>query len=120
MPETTITPQLLAITGIVPTFGAANSTADGGSKFALAAGHLYFVYIKNVAAGGNSICTFNSVVPCDQGSDHDVPVTVADGAEKIIGPFGFGTRFKNTSGDIHFDIDEVTNVTVAVVKVPVQ
>lgn len=118
MPETTIVPETLVITGLVPTYIAANSTALGGSKFALVSGNSYFIYIKNVAAGGNSICTINSVANCDQGFDHDVAITVADGAEKIIGPFGFNTRFKNASGDIHFDIDEVTNVTVAVVKVP--
>lgn len=59
--------------------------------------------------------TVNSQKKCDQGYDHDVVVNVGTSAEIVIGPLPTD-RFNNTSGRVNVTYSDVTNVTVAAVK----
>jgi hypothetical protein len=54
---------------------------------------------------------------CEQGSDHNVAVTIpATTGEKIVGPFS-QERFNDGSGQVGFTYDGVTSLTVAAFKV---
>ena len=108
-----LTIQTIAVAGVVPTYAAA---AAGGDAF-LNDGATYF-HVKN--GGGSSInVTVNSITACDQGFDHDQVVAVANGSEKILGPFPVG-RWNDTSGNVSITYSAVTSVTVAAVKLPRQ
>ena len=116
---TELASQTMAIAGVVPTYNAANTD---GHKVALVAGHMTYLHVKNVAAGGDCVIVMDFYTACSAGGTtiHDQSVTIADGAEKIIGPFGIGSAFKDVTGFINFTVSEATNVTIAVIKVPIQ
>jgi len=106
-----LTVQVISLTGIVPSLGAA---AAGGDAF-LNSGREYFD-VKN--GGGASInVTVNSVAACNQGADHDVVVAVAAATEKLIGPFP-KARFNDAAEKVQVTYSGVTTVTVAAVRLP--
>jgi len=107
----TLTPQVIALTGITPTLVAA---AAGGDEFVNSGRE--FIHIKN---GGSEITvTVNSQTACNQGSDHDVAVTVpATTGEKFIGPFP-KARFNDAAGKVQITYSGVTSVTIGIVRLP--
>ncbi len=107
-----LTLQTASPTGLAITYAAA---AGGGDSFAND-GKTY-LHVKN-GGGGSINVTINSVAACDQGFDHDIVVAVANGAEKVIGPFPTG-RWNDTNSNVNVTYSGVTSVTVAAVKVPV-
>ncbi len=104
----TLTVQTIVLAAITPTYAAA---AAGGDAFANN-GKTFF-HVKNGGAGSINV-TVNSQVNCDQGFDHDQVVAVANGAEKMIGPFPTN-RFNDTSSPplVQITYSAVTSVTVA-------
>lgn len=98
--------QTPGLTGAVITYTAA---AAGGDTMANTG--VEKLRVKN--GGGASInVTINSQRPCDQGTDHDLVIAVAAGAEKEIGPFP-PYRFGNP---VQISYSAVTTVTVAATK----
>lgn len=76
--------------------------------------------IVNNGAGAPINVTISSHENCDQGSDHDLVIAVANGVRRILGPFLPASRFKNPStGKIDVAWSSTTTITRAVMKVPV-
>lgn len=74
-----------------------------------------FLRVKN--GGGSSITvTINSQTPCNYGFDHDMTVTVAAGAEELIGTFPVN-RFNDANGYVSVTYSAVTSVTVEAISV---
>lgn len=101
-----LTPVNPALTGAAPVFVAAGA---GGDTFPND-GHT-LLHVKNGGGGAINV-TVDSKVPCSQGADHDVIVSVPAAGERIIGPFAqdrFGT-------DVNITYSGVVTVTVAAIK----
>lgn len=98
--------QVISQTGIAPTFVAASV---GGDTFRNTGSN--FLHVKNGGASPVTV-TIDSVEKCSHGFDHDLTVTVAAGADKIVGPLQV-KRFNNESGQVSVTYSGVTTVTVA-------
>lgn len=96
---------------VTPTFNAA---ASGGDSF-LNNGRVV-VYFKNADGAATRTITFDSLVDCNQGFDHDIEVEVPISGEKMVGFFETN-RFNDTSGLINMTYDDESDLTVAVVKI---
>lgn len=71
-------------------------------------------------AGAPINVTISSHENCDQGSDHDLVIAVANGVTRILGPFVPASRYANPStGKIDVAYSSVTTITRAVIKIPV-
>lgn len=108
----TLASQQIAPAGIIPTLAAANS---GGDAFVCGANS--FLHVKN---GSGSSITVTLVTPnSDFGQAiADVTITVAAGAEKLVGPL-YPAEFENDStglGSITYSA--ATTVTVGVFTIP--
>lgn len=98
--------QAISQTGIAPTFVAGSA---GGDTFRNNGTN--FIHVKNGGASSITV-TIDSVEKCNHGFDHNLTVSVAAGAERIIGPFD-EKRFNNESGQVSVSYSGVTSVTVA-------
>jgi hypothetical protein len=106
----TLTVQNSSIAGLVPTYGAVSASdvfANDGRTF---------VYVKN-AGGSPDTVSIDSLVPCNQGVDHNGGGSVTNGTERVFGPFDT-TRFNDTNGQVTITHSFVTSVTCAVVRLP--
>jgi hypothetical protein len=101
--------QQISQAGIVPTAAAASVAGDTFINN----GRTFLKVINGAAAPIN--VTINSLVNCNQGSDHDVVVAVANGTTAYIGPFSMD-RFNNSAGLASVTYSAVTTVTVAAVS----
>lgn len=98
-------------TGLAPSLVAAAAGGDAAQ-----AGDTTFLIVKN-ASGGAITVTINSQVLCNQGTDHDLVVSVpATTGERWIGPLP-PSRFADASGNAVITYSGVTSLTVAVVRV---
>lgn len=123
-PTPTPTPTVLTIqncvdTGLAPNFGNANAAGDRMPNDART-----FLWVKNgggapitvtITAQKTSISVgnFGTLAKSNGGG------TVADGAEKLFGPFAPGA-FNNGNGQVVISYSGVTSVTVAAVRLPRQ
>lgn len=98
--------QVISKEGIAPAFVAASV---GGDTFRNTGSN--FLHVKNGGASSVTV-TIDSVEKCSHGFDHDLTVSVAAGAERIIGPLQ-EKRFNNDSGHVSVSYSGVTTVTVA-------
>ena len=106
----TLATQTITLLGIVPAYSAA---AGGGDQFT-PSDRTYF-HVKN---GGVGSITVTIVTPLEAAPNipmADIAVTVANGAEKIIGPFG-AALFQNSVGLADVTYSGVTSVTVGVFR----
>jgi len=104
-----LTVQAVALTGIVPTYGAA---AGGGDEFANDG--RTFLHVKN--GGGSPINVTFATPKKVKGVDIENPVVaVSNGSEKMIGPFD-PEIFNAADGNVDVAYSGVTTVTVAAVK----
>ena len=106
---------MATLTAIVPTYAGvslgATSAAGGGDKFVNTGSEL--LYIKN---GGGSTITLTLDAQTVAGLTITGPtVSVAAGAEKIVGPFD-PRYFTDSSGFLNLSYSAVTSVTVAVIQ----
>lgn len=92
----------LAFTPVAAAGGGDDFPNDGNTVF----------YVTN-GSGGSITVTANSVTACDQGFDHDIVNTVANGATEIMGPFPTA-RFGDS---VAITYSGVTSVTVKPLKV---
>lgn len=110
MAASAITVQSVTNAGAVVTTASAN--VDGN----------YFVndgktFLQVTNGGGSSITvTIDSPIECSQGGTHDITVTVAAGATKIIGFFDKNRFNAVTTGYVNITYSGVTTVTVAAVS----
>lgn len=106
---------MATLTAIVPTYAGvslgATAAAGGGDKFLNTGNEL--LYIKN---GGGSPITLTLDAQTVAGlAITDPTVSVAAGAEKIVGPFD-PRYFSDSSGFLNLSYSAVTSVTVAVIQ----
>lgn len=110
-----ITPQVIPLTGIVPT--EEDALADG-NEF-VNSGRM-FIFAKNNHASEDRTITINSQVDCNQGVDHDVSVVItAAEDQKMIGPFP-KDRFNDAAGKVQITYTPSTGVDIkiAVLELP--
>jgi hypothetical protein len=75
------------------------------------------LHYKNVNAAPRT-ATVDSVRPCDQGVDHNAPVTIAaTTGDEMVGPFD-PARFNNASNLVSVTYDAVPGLTVAAIRLP--
>lgn len=98
-----LTVQETSLTGLAPTFTAADAAGDTFENDGQTVLH-----VKNGSAAAIT-ATVDSVRPCNYGFDHDAAVSVPAGGERIIGPFE-RNRFGTTASVAY---SAVTSVTVA-------
>jgi len=106
----TLTVQNSTIAGFVPTYSAVAASdvfANDGRTV---------IYIKN-AGGSPDTVGIDSLVSCNQGSDHDGGGSVTNATEKVFGPFD-PTRFNNSNGQVTVTNSFLTSVTCAVIRLP--
>ena len=102
--------QPVLLSGLAPVLTAA---AGGGNQFINSGTE--FLFVRNAHASPITV-TINSIAPCNQGFDHDVVVSVPNGADRFIGPFP-KSRFDDANGQVQITYSVVTALTVAVVRV---
>lgn len=110
-----ITPQVVVLAGIVPTYEAA---LEDGNEF-VNSGRV-FIHAKNGHVSEDRTIIINSQVNCNQGVDHDISVVItAAEDEKMIGPFP-KDRFNDSAGKVQITYTPSTgaDITIAVIEVP--
>jgi hypothetical protein len=100
--------QQVSLTGIEPTFVAADSLGDSFTNH----GRTIF-HVKNGDAAAKSVTITSN--PCNYGEIHDVVVSVPAGEERQIGAFN-ERRFNDDNYEVNVSYDSVTSVTVAAIK----
>lgn len=104
--------QPITMAGAAVTLSAA---AGGGDAYIPTDGDRSALWIKN--GGGSSITVTVTVAGQTFGQNNaDVPVTVPNGGERLIGPLVPDLAGPDTVGTIGFSYSAVTSVTVAVVR----
>jgi hypothetical protein len=95
MSATEITTQnVVGYTGVTPSYE--NIDASDGNCFDNDGSIM--LHVKN-NSGQSMNVVVDSLKNCDQGTNHDITVAIANGAEKFIGPFSQG-RFNDGSGQV--------------------
>ncbi len=107
-----ITVQSIVAAGLTPTFAAASS----GGDTAINNGQM-FLYVRNGHASAARQVTIDSLVNCDQGTDHNIVVSVPGGpSEEMIGPFQ-ENRFSDPDGTgIQITYDDEADLTIAAIQ----
>jgi hypothetical protein len=106
-----LTVQQVSLTGVVIT--AAAATATVGNAF-INNGRTILRVING--GSGSTVVSIDSLVLCNQGEDHNISVTVANGATKEIGPFPMD-RFNSAAGTVTPICSVVTDVTLAAISI---
>jgi hypothetical protein len=73
-----------------------------------------FIHVKN-GSGGTLTVTIQTSVTLDGLAVSDLTVTIANGAEKMIGPFPL-QYYNQTDGSVYVDWSTITSVTVAALR----
>ncbi len=110
MARETIAVQTIGRSGLAPAYAAAH--ADGG---AFGNDGRTFLHVKNGATA--VVVTIRIPVKVDGQAVTNPAVTVPATQERMIGPFPPGI-YNQPGSDIHVDFDDVSNVTVAAVRLP--
>ena len=109
MAASALTVQEITRAGVAITAAAAN--VDG--NFFTNSGN---IALRVINGGASPITvTVPAQANCDQGTKHDITVTVANGATKEIGPFQM-RHYNDASGYVQVTYSAVADVTVAAVK----
>lgn len=110
MATLTVQQIVATTTALGPTYASATSTGDDFPND----GQTFF-HVKNTNGSPVNV-TINSIKACDQGSDHDIVVSVpATTGDKMIGPFP-PSRYNDGNGRVQVTYASVTGVTVAAIK----
>jgi len=99
--------QEIVHAGLSPTYTAMGAAGDEVACI----DDRMMLHVKNADTGAHTV-TIDSKVPCNQGNDHDIAVSVPAGGERLIGPFPTA-RFRNASGRIDISVDDETDMTFA-------
>lgn len=103
--------QQVINTGLVPSFAAATA---GGDK--IPPGDTTWLYVKNGGVASVTV-TVDSVAPSSYGTDVDLVVAVAAGAERLIGPITAQRFAAVADGLATVTYSGVTSVTVGAFRV---
>ncbi|MEK7765269.1 MAG: hypothetical protein AAB368_03430 [bacterium] len=114
MAYTAKTVEDIVRTGLAATYTAAPGTG-AGNGFSIQNDGRTILHVKNVAAGGDCVVTIVTPNTVDGLALADRTVTVADGAERFIGPFP-PSIYNESDGTIRVDFSEITNVTLAALR----
>lgn len=107
-----LTIQNLAKTGVVITYGAA---AGGGDEFAN--NGKTFLHVKNGGGSSINVTIASQVTDPEPGTAaSNIVIAVANGAEKMIGPFN-QNGYNDVDGNVQVTYSAVTSVTVAAISV---
>ena len=96
-------------TSLTPTYASA---AGGGDTFVN--NGRTFLHILN-GSGSPITATVDSLVACNQGTDHDVAITIPAGSEEMCGPFP-AARFNSATGSVSVTYSDVTSLTIAAIS----
>ncbi len=102
--------QNSSIAGFAPTYSAVSASDEFPNDGRTV------IYIKNGGASPD-VVGIDSLVACNQGSDHDGGSSVTNATEKCFGPFD-PTRFNNSNGRVTVTNSFITSVTCAVIRLP--
>lgn len=110
----TLTAQQIARAGLAPTYAA---VAAGGDEFANPDGNI-FAHVKNGSGGSLTVTIASQATAAPGLAVTDLSVTLADGADKMIGPFPMGTSagFNDADGKVQLTYSTDTSVTIAILK----
>ena len=116
MPATEIIPQVVVLTGIVPTIP--HEDVEPAGNFFENSGRC-FIHVKNAHADEARTVTVVSQVDCNYGENHPAPVTIlAAEDEKMFGPFP-KSRFNDEDGYAQITYsDSGADLKIAVIEVP--
>ena len=118
MPQTTITPQTCALTGLNVALAAAN--ADG-SKFANPTDQTTFLLVENSNASARDLVVVTQATSVRVGGygsqtlSNRTIVIPANTGKVLIGPFP-PAQFNDSDGNAHITFSGVTNLTIAAVR----
>lgn len=101
-----LTPQQIVNTGVIPTYAAC---AAGGDT--VAPGDNTFIHVKNASVGSLTV-TVDSVAASSYGTDVDLVVAIAAGAEKMIGPLPASRFAQASTGLVNITYSGVTTLTI--------
>jgi hypothetical protein len=110
MARTSLTLTDSSLDGVAITYAAVDAT--NGNYF-VNTGQEYLI-VKNDSA--SSITATVVSVPCSHGRTDDSVVTVAAGAEKVVGPFKRDLFNQSGTSNVNVDFSSGTSVTAAVIK----
>jgi hypothetical protein len=103
-----LTVQKVSLSGIVPTFSAADVAGDTFKNYGKT-----LLHVKNGDTVSKQVTIASNT--CSHGANHDVVVSVPAGEERQIGHFPT-ERFNNENHEVRVSYDSVTSLTVAVIK----
>jgi len=111
--KTKLTPTVIVLAGLtLPILAAVDPDGD---YFTNSGRH--FISVKNGAAAERTV-TIATQTECTLGTKHDVPIVLAVGAEKLIGPFP-KDRFNDEDGYVQISYSDAgADVTIAVMELP--
>lgn len=104
-----LTAQSVSQAGLTPAYtavAASDTFANDGTVF---------LHVKN-GGGSPDTVTITSVKTCDQGSTHNLTVSVPAGAERILGPFETSRFNDPTTGLVTAGHSFTTSVTAALFR----
>ena len=102
--------QTISIAGIVPSYSAA---AGGGDTFVPS--DRTYLHVKNAGVGSITVTIVTPGEAAPGVAIADPQVTVANGSEKIIGPFYSGV-YQDSTGTASITYSGVTSVTIGAFK----
>lgn len=112
----------MAVLTVYPTSmtgdGKAYVAADAGLTDTFPNDGKTVLHFKNTNASPRT-ATVNSIRPCDQGVDHNVPITIAaTTGDELCGPFDPGRFNDPATGLVSVTYDAVAGLTVAAIRIP--
>lgn len=107
-----LTPQEVSRSGLVHTFVAVDQA--NGNEFVN--DEKTFLYVKNAGVGSTNV-TISTPGTVDGLAISDLVVAVANGVNKLIGPFP-KRIYNQGNGKVYVDWSVGTSVTVAVIRLP--
>lgn len=111
MARTALTSQQVSRAGIIPTYSAV--THPDGNSF-INVDERNFIHVKN-GSGGSLTVTVQTPITIDSLAVTDLTVSIAAGAEKLIGPFPLA-YYNQTDGHVYIDYSTGTSITIAVLR----
>lgn len=111
MPRQTLTKQPISRAGVIPTTTAVLAANNG--QFAYEGNRRLFLHASNDTGGSLNLTPKIASTLDGQAATNRV-IAIADGATKLIGPFGI--EYKQTDGNVYFDCSGTLDV--ALVEVP--
>jgi hypothetical protein len=104
-----LTAQTVVQSGLTPVYGAVAASDTFSNDGTV------FLHVKNGGGSPDNV-TVTSVKTCDQGTAHNLVVSVPNGSERMIGPLET-TRFNDpTTGLVTVAHSFLTSVTCALIR----